>query len=208
MIKLYWHSWACSTALHMMLELLKADYEYIDVEMHSPELCKINKTGAVPALIDTEVEWTNFTQLIAIAKYLLRKYPNSNLWSNLNSLDEFKLDQALTMLSSDIHKSFSSTFWPSSFTISKDENAILDVKNAWINKIEKSVEYLDWLLEQKNYLVLNKLTPADLYAHVMISWAEGFLWDKINNYKNIIAFQKRLREVPEIKKIWELYKSY
>lgn len=97
MITLYTHTWACATAINILLERLWLPYEKIEVTFGDENYKKINPKWAVPALIDSQLwESVVLTQLPAIAKYLLRK-KFGNLFDG-KSYDEYKLDSMLSLL--------------------------------------------------------------------------------------------------------------
>ena len=70
MIKLYYSNFSCAMVVHIVLELLKADYEAIKVQIWSEDYKKISPKWAVPAIIDTEIWDEAMTQIVAILKYL------------------------------------------------------------------------------------------------------------------------------------------
>lgn len=205
MIQLYGSKHSCSVTIHFLLELLWADYEKIDVQIGSDELKKINPRWAVPAIIDTDSHLT-LTQLTAIAQYLAKKYPAKNLGSDGDIVNDYKLNNVLALLSSDIHPSFGPFFVTGKFTTSTDIAIINDVKTSSIKRIEANMQYLDTLLEGKNYFLFDKLTIADLYAYVLSTWWAMILWEKFQDLKNLSTFTERISKIPEIQKVSESYK--
>ncbi len=205
MIQLYGSKHSCSVTIHFLLELLWADYEKIDVQIGSDELKKINPRWAVPAIIDTDNHLT-LTQLIAIAQYLIKKYPNNTFWSDGDLVNDYKLNNVLALLNSDIHPSFGPFFVTGKFTTSTDIAIINDVKTSSIKRIEANMQYLDTLLEGKNYFLFDKLTIADLYAYVLSTWWAMILWEKFQDLKNLSTFTERISKIPEIQKVSESYK--
>lgn len=205
MIQLYGSKHSCSVTIHFLLELLWADYEKIDVQIGSDELKKINPRWAVPAIIDTDNHLT-LTQLTAIAQYLIKKYPNNTFWSDGDLVNDYKLNNVLALLNSDIHPSFGPFFVTGKFTTSTDIAIINDVKTSSIKRVEANMQYLDTLLEGKNYFLFDKLTIADLYAYVLSTWGAMILWEKFQDLKNLSTFTERISKIPEIQKVSESYK--
>lgn len=200
MITLYNSNFSCSFAIHIILELLNADYKVENVAIWSDEFKKINPRWSVPALIDsTNWIWT-MTHVVAIIKYLLKKYPN-NLWANWDIISEYELDQMLSFLNSDFHPSFWWFFVPQKFTSINEENIINDIKKSSIKRITLNLEYLEQKLNWWEYLVLNKLTVADIYAFVMLRWAWFALWEDFKKFENLNNFMEKISNIPEVKKI-------
>lgn len=199
MLTLYTHTWACATALQILLEHLELPYEAIEVTFWDPEYKKINPKWAVPALKDSDLWDIVLTQLPAIAKYILRKKYGNDLGS---SFQEYELDSMLSLLGSDIHTSFGPIFWSPVFTTETDENAITAVKQAGINRAFKNLQYLDTLLWEKTYLVGNTLSVADFYAYVITTWAQMFFPEDFNTLKNLVRLNQTIGTLTEVKKIY------
>lgn len=205
MIKLYGSKHSCSITIHFLLELLWADYEKINVQIGSDELKKINPRWAIPAIIDTDNSDFVMTQLTAIAQYLIRKYPNNTLGSDGDIISDYKLNQILALLNSDIHPSFGPFFMTGRFTTSTDTEIISDVKASSIKRVAANMQQLDTLLEGKDYLLFDRLTIADLYAYVLSTWWAMILWEKFQDLKNLSAFSQRISSLPEVQKVGASY---
>lgn len=210
MITLYGRAGVCASGLHIFLEHTQVPYIYKDKNTPwvSEELEKINPTGSVPTLYDSEYDLV-LTQHLAIAKYILRKYRDllKDNWANLDSISEYHLDNILSMITSDIHKSYGPILTPSRITTSTDTAQIEAIRQKWIEKIEDIYKYLDERLEWKNYIVLDRFTPADSYLFITNTWAEHHMPDIITKYQNIVRFQEYIRSLDGTKKVTELYDS-
>lgn len=205
MIQLYGSKYSCSVTIHFLLELLGADYEKINVQIGSDEFKKINPRWSVPAIIDTDAPGIVMTQLTAISQYLIKKYPNNTLGSDGDILNDYKLNNLLALLNSDIHPSFGPFYMTGKFTTSPDTDVINDVKAAAVKRITTNMQQLDTLLEGKNYLLFDRLTIADLYAFVLSTWGAMILWEKFQDLKNLSAFAQRIGSLPEIQKAHASY---
>lgn len=205
MIQLYGSKHSCSITIHYLLELLWADYEKFDVQIGSEELKKINPRGAVPAIIDTDNNVT-LTQLTAISQYLAKKYPSKNLGSDGDIVNDYKLNHLLALLNSDIHTSFWPFFVTGKFTTSTDAEIINDIKSASIKKIYANMQYLDNLLGTKQYFLFDRLTIADIYAYVLITWWAMVLGENFQELKNLKTFMETVSSLPEIQKVSQSYK--
>ena len=95
-MKLYYAPGACSLAVHIVLEWIGAPYEAQAVKSGSPELLKVNPSGAVPAL-DTGEGWI-LTQAAAILRHLARAHPQAQLAGGEGLRDQAELDRWLASL--------------------------------------------------------------------------------------------------------------
>ena len=84
---LFYSPGACSLAPHVVLQWIGEPYEAVRVKIGSPELLKINPSGAVPAL-DTGEGWT-LTQNAAILQYIARRYPAAKLGAKLHAPKQY-----------------------------------------------------------------------------------------------------------------------
>ena len=205
MIKLYYSNFSCAMVVHIVLELLKADYEAIKVQIWSEDYKKIAPKWAVPAIIDTEVWDEAMTQIVAILKYLLKKYPNNNIWSDWNIVNDYKLDNVLSFLNSDLHTSFWWAFASQKFTTKTDEESLKAVKEASFLRINRQLWFLDEMLENSDFLVWNKLSVADIYAFVIVRWAVYIIPEWIWSFKNISKFYANISKIQEVQKIMEIH---
>lgn len=207
MIKLYYSNFSCAMVVHIVLELLKADYETIKVQIWSEDYKKIAPKWAVPAIIDTEVWDEAMTQIVAILKYLLKKYPNNNIWSDWNIVNDYKLDNVLSFLNSDLHTSFWWAFASGKFTTKTDEESLKAVKEASFLRINRQLWFLDEMLENSDFLVWNKLSVADIYAFVIVRWASFILPNGLEDFPNVKKLQEKIGNLEEVKKVTEVHSN-
>lgn len=209
MIKLYYAPFSCAMAIHATLEMVWADYEAIKVKPWSDEYKKIAPKWAVPAIIDDENHLWIMTQIPALLKYIVTKYNRQDLlWEEYNTLDwEYKLNNLLGFINSDLHKSFWVWFAPQRYTISTNEESINEIRQWWIKIIEKQLSYLEEMLEWKKFLLWDKITVADIYAFVVSNWANMVLPTKLENYKNISSFHAEILKNESIQKVIWLHSN-
>lgn len=200
MIKLYYSPFSCSMSVHIVLEMVWADYEAIKVKPGSDEYKQIVPKWAVPAMIDDENNLWVMTQIPALLKYITKKYNSDLAWEN-SLVWEFELNSALWFINSDLHTSFNSTYAAPKFTTKTDEESINAVKEAALKRIERQLWFLNEMLEAKEYLVWNKLSVADIYAFVVSNWANFLLPKKLENYPNILKLHKNVTSIDAVKKI-------
>ncbi|MDD7363236.1 MAG: glutathione S-transferase, partial [Firmicutes bacterium] len=115
-MKLYYAPGTCSVSCWIALEWSGADYEVEKVELGSDEYKKINPLGAVPALEADDGEI--YTEVLAILKYIVAKYPEKDLGADKGLEDELLFNQILAFMTGDFHPAFKPLFSPKNYTTS------------------------------------------------------------------------------------------
>lgn len=206
MIKLYYSPFSCSLAIHILLEIVKADYEVIPVQIGSDDFKQIAPKWAVPALFDDENNIGVMTQVPALLKYIAQKFQKNDLLGNPNSLeDEFKMNELLWFLNSDLHKSFGPTFMAKKYTTQTSQESIDSIKEAWVTNIVKQLWFLENMLDGKIFLLWNTLTIADIYAFVIVNWGNLVLPNQLNDFPNIMNFVNNMQTNSDVQKVLALH---
>jgi glutathione S-transferase len=167
-MKLYYSPGACSLSPHIVLAEagLKADLVKVDLRAHKTEggedYYAINPKGYVPALQLDSGEL--LTEGPAIVQYLADQKPEAKLAPANGTLARYKLQEWLTFIGTEIHKSFSPLFNPA---------VTEDVKQASLERISKRLEHTAKHLEGKQYLLGDQFSVADAYLFVMLNWARA-----------------------------------
>lgn len=166
-MKLYYTPGACSMAAHIVLNEANADFaiEKVDLAAKTTEtgadFTEVTSKGAVPALDLGNGEV--LTEGAAILQYLADRFPDADLAPANGTLARTRLQEMLTYISSEVHKSFGPLFWPNS----SDE-----IKGAFRGLLEKKFAHLnDVLADGRAWLTGDKFTVADAYFFVMTAWA-------------------------------------
>ena len=167
-MKLYYAPGTCALAPHIALEWTGAFYVAEPVELGSDDYLKINPLGMVPALKDGDHRI--MTQADAILKYIETKFPDADLDVAKDPISQFELDEALAFLTGDFHPAFWPFFVPDRFTVSTEEAAQNDVREAAYARIDRVMNHLEMLLKNGTHLVGGKRTIADPYAFAMTRW--------------------------------------
>ena len=163
-MKLYFSPLACSLANH--IALLEAgvafDRERVDLKTKRTEsganIATIAGKGYVPVLVldDGEV----LTENIAVLDWIAARYPGLGV---AGSLGRTRLIEALTYISTEIHRSFK-PFWHAS--------SDADRKMAGEAIAQQFQYFADRL--GGSYLFSDRPSVADFYLFVMLLWAKRF----------------------------------
>ncbi len=190
-MKLYYSPGACSLSPHIVAEEagLKLDYVKVDLKGHKTEdggdYYAVNPKGYVPALgLD---DGSVLAEGPAIVQYLADQNPGSGLAPKAGTFARYKLQEWLTFIGTEIHKSFAPLFGGGS-----DE-----AKAQSREKIAKRFVYVDGELAGKQYLLGDGFTAADAYLFVMLFWAGAMKID-ISSLSNLTAYRARVGARPGV----------
>ena len=153
-MKLYYAPGTCAVACWIALEWAGADYEVEKVQLGTDEYRKINPLGAVPAL--DIGEGIVRSELAAILRYILNKYPEKDLGADESPEDKFQFDEIMAFMTGDFHPSFEALFAPARLTTSTDEAEHDRIKQKSFETIDQMMTYLDRLIGDGDHVYKNK----------------------------------------------------
>jgi glutathione S-transferase len=191
-MKLYYSPGACSLSPHIValeagipLALEKVELKSHRTE-HGEDYYAINPKGYVPALrLD---DGATLTEGPAIVQYLADQKPASGLAPASGSFARYKLEEWLTFINGEIHKSFGPLFAAGSE----------ETKTAAREKIAKRFAWVEKELGDKPYLTGETFTVADAYFFVMLLWAHHQKLD-LKPYPRLAAFYERASARPKLR---------
>ncbi|MDU5808744.1 glutathione S-transferase [Finegoldia magna] len=199
-MKLYYAPGTCAVACWIALEWAGADYEVEKVQLGTDEYRKINPLGAVPAL--DIGEGIVRSELAAILRYILNKYPEKDLGADESAEDKFQFDEIMAFMTGDFHPSFKGLFAAKSLTTSTDEKELENIKKASFAAIDSAMTNLDRLIGDGDYVYKNKKTVLDAYVYVLTRWSEltPKSWKEYPNIKRVSEKIEKDEVVQEIMK--------
>jgi glutathione S-transferase len=166
--------------LNLPVELVKVDLRTKQTS-NSEDFSAINKKGYVPALQFDD--GSLLTEGVAILQYLADQKPESNLAPVNGSLARYKLQEWLTFINSEVHKSYSPLFY-------KDTPE--QTRKACLDKLDLRHSFVAEHLENHKFLMGEHFTVADAYLFTTMTWA-GFFnidfakWPALKDYFERIA---------------------
>ena len=128
------------------------------------------------------------TEGTAIVQYLADLKPDSGLAPPNGTMERYRLTEALTFISSELHKSYSPLFNP---------QTPAEVREERLEFIKKRFGLVDQMLANKNFLLGERFTAADAYLFVMVSWADFMKLD-LSDLENVVAFKQRVAARPAV----------
>jgi glutathione S-transferase len=192
-MKLYYSPGACSLAPHIILRETKANFalEKTDIRTKKTErgsdFLTINPKGYVPVLeLD---DGYNLTEGVAIQEYLADHAPEAKLAPPPGSRERLKLKELLLFLTTEIHKTFSPLFAPTTPE---------DYKRLSRERIGTRFDLLEQRLSDgRAYLTGADFTIADAYFFTLANWAQ-FVGIDLAKWPHIGRFMQRVAARPAV----------
>jgi glutathione S-transferase len=200
-MKLYFSPGACSLSPHIVLREAGLPFELEKVDLKTKktksgvDFVTVSPKGAVPTLQldDGQI----LTEGAAIVQYLADKKPGSNLAPANGTLERYRLQEWLNYIATEMHKSFSPLFKPTT----PDE-----FKATIKEQLRGKVGYLQQQLEGKQYLMGDQFTVADAYLFTILQWAKGVGID-LAQWPAVQQYTDRIRARPAVKEALEAEKA-
>jgi glutathione S-transferase len=165
-MKLYYAPGACSLSPHIVAEEAGVPLEFVKVDLKAHTLedgsdyRKVNPKGSVPALVLDSGEL--LTEGPAVVQYLADRNPASGLAPACGTLPRYRLQEWLTFINGEIHKTFGPLF----------HGAAGDERRKIIETIEQKFAFTDRTLVRQPFLLGDTFTAADAYLFVTLTWAK------------------------------------
>ena len=199
-MKLYYSPGACSLSPHIVLREAGIAFEPVLASTKTHKLQDgtdyygINPLGYVPMLeLD---DGTRLREGPAIVQYVADQAPNKNLAPANGTLPRYRLQEWLTFIGTEIHKTFSPLFNPAT-----PEEA----KSQFRDKLASRFEFVDKQLEGREYVMGEHFSVADAYLYVVTRWTKPMNID-ISRFKNLTAHNARVDARPAVQEALKVEK--
>jgi glutathione S-transferase len=191
-MKLYYSPGACSLSPHIVLREAGLAFEPVLAPTKTHKLTdgtdyySINPLGYVP-LLELD-DGTRLREGPAIVQYIADQVPTKNLAPANGTLPRYRLQEWLTFIGTEIHKTFSPLF-----------NAAMPDEGKKISRdrIAKRFEFLNGELAGKQYLMGDHFTVADAYLYAVTRWSKPLQID-LAPYPNLKAHHERVAARPAV----------
>jgi glutathione S-transferase len=191
-MKLYFSPGACSLASHIALLEAGLDFTLEQVDLRSKrtagghDFAAINSKGYVPAL---EMRDGNIlTEGPAILQFVADLAPDRQLAPANGTLERYRLIEWMNFISTELHKSFSPLFRPTSTE---------DMKEAARTHLRNRLTWLASRLEGSDFLMGSQFTVADAYLFTVLGWA-GIVQFDLAPWPVLAAFMQRIAARPSV----------
>ena len=191
-MKLYYSPGACSLSPHIVLREAGIAFEPVLASTKSHKLqdgtdyYTINPLGYVP-LLELD-DGTRLREGPAIVQYVADQAPLKNLAPANGTLPRYRLQEWLTFIGTEIHKSFSPLFNP---------NMPEEGKKIYRERLAARFDFVNRELEGKDYLMGDTFSVADAYLYTVTRWTKPMAID-ISAYRNLVAHQQRVEARPAV----------
>jgi glutathione S-transferase len=191
-MKLYYSPGACSLSPHIVLHEAGLAYTPVLASTKSHKLqdgtdfYTINPLGYVPVLeLD---DGTRLREGPAIVQYLADQAPHKNLAPANGTLARYRLQEWLTFIGTELHKSFGPLFTPGT-----PEDYKAQVRERLLGRLQ----WVDGELAHKPYLMGEQFTVADAYLFTVSNWC-GHVGVDISGLKHLAAYRERIAARPAV----------
>ncbi|SOC55090.1 glutathione S-transferase [Chromohalobacter canadensis] len=186
-MKLYYATGTCSLGPRIVAHELGIELESqkVDIKKHQTDngsdYWHINPKGYVPALMTDDGYL--LTEGVAIMQYLADQGSPTNLNAERGSSSFYQLQEWLTFISTELHKMFSPWLFHPEYGS--------EAQRVATQKIYERFEIIEEHLEDKQYLVDDEFSLADIYLFTVVRWAELFRIE-LASYRNLSRLLEKI----------------
>jgi glutathione S-transferase len=191
-MKLYYSPGACSLSPHIALREAGLAFEPVLASTKTHQLqdgtdySTINSLGYVPVLeLD---DGTRLREGPAIVQYIADQAPLKNLAPANGTLPRYRLQEWLTFIGTEIHKTYSPLFNPAL----PEEG-----KKIFRDKLASRYQWVNGQLAGKDYLTGDHFSVADGYFFAVTRWAKPMNID-LSGAPNVVAHHERVAARPAV----------
>jgi glutathione S-transferase len=191
-MKLYYSPGACSLSPHIVARELGLDIALDRIDLKNRQTAggddymQINPKGYVPAL--HLEDGTVLTEGTAIVQYLADHHGGGALAPANGTLARARLQEMLGYISTELHKTYSPLFAPTT------PDAVREERKAYLRKRYGLIEKT---LAAQPFLLGNEFSVADAYLFTVTNWAAPVDLD-LSTFPNLQAFQQRVAQRPAV----------
>jgi glutathione S-transferase len=191
-MKLYYSPGACSLSPHIVLRESGLPFDPVQTSTKTHKLQDgtdyygINPLGYVP-LLELD-DGARLREGPAIVQYIADQVPVKNLAPANGTLPRYRLQEWLTFIGTEIHKSFSPLFNPAM----PEEG-----KQIYRDRLASRLQWVDAQFAGKDYLLGDHFSVADAYLFTVSNWAKPMNID-LASFKNLVAWRERVSARPAV----------
>ena len=191
-MKLYYSPGACSLSPHIALHEAGLAFEAIAAPTKTHKLAdgtdyySINPLGYVPLLVLDDGR--QLREGPAIVQYIADQAPEKQLAPAAGTFERYKLQEWLTFIGTELHKSFSPLFTP---------GMPEEVTAAARTRLGGRLQWVEGQLAEHAYLMGQQFTVADAYLFTVVGWCRLVGVD-ISALSRLGEFMARMRARPGV----------
>lgn len=191
-MKLYYSPGACSLSPHIVLHEAGLPFQAVLTSTKTHKLqdgtdfYTLNPKGYVP-LLELD-DGQRLSEGPAIVQYIADQVPDKGLAPPAGTMARYRLQEWLTFIGTELHKSFSPLFTPGM----PDE-----AKAIYRERLLRRFTWVDQELAARNWLMGEGFTVADAYLFTVSRWC-GFVGVDISGLANLQAYLARVAARPAV----------
>lgn len=191
-MKLYYSPGACSLSPHIALHEAGLSFEAVPAPTKTHKLpdgtdyYSINPLGYVP-LLELD-DGRRLREGPAIVQYIADQAPGKNLAPANGTYERYKLQEWLTFIGTEVHKTYSPLFNPASTA---------EMKSQAMERLMGRLKWVDGELAGKQYLLGDQFTVADGYLFTVTNWSQYVGLD-MSGFTNLLAYRARVGARPGV----------
>ena len=193
MPKLYYTATSCGAASFLAAHVAGVNIEaeqvniYTHVTDSGANFYEINPKGNVPTVVLDD--GTVLNENAATLQFIGDLDSTHSILPAAGTSARYEVIAALSYVGTEYHKAVGPLFNP---TISDDVRAYV------LANLNSKLAYLnDKVFNTRTFWVGEKLSVADLYLYICLSWS-GYLKLDLSPYPNVVAFQERVGAIPAV----------
>jgi len=168
---------------------MRADLVKVDLRTKKAEggdFTAVNSKGYVPALRldDGQV----LTENVAVLQYIADRKPEAKLAPPAGTMERYRLQEWLSFINSEIHKSFGPLF---------NAEAKEETRQYARNLLAKRLSWLEGAMGSRTFLMGESFTVADAYLFTVLSWGAHVGVD-IAKWPAIKSYYERIAARPQV----------
>jgi glutathione S-transferase len=191
-MKLFYSPGASSLAPHIVLREAGLAFEPVLASIKTHQLGDgsdfhaINPLGYVPVLeLD---DGTRLREVAAIVQYVADRVPVRNLAPANGTLPRYRLQEWLSFVGTELHKSFGPLFNP---------GVPEEGRKVFRGKLAARLEWLDGQLASREFLLGEHFSVADAYLFAVGRWVKP-PHAELGRYRHVAAHHQRVGERPAV----------
>lgn len=191
-MKLYYAPGACSLSPHIVLREAGLNFDLVRVDLGTKKTASgdnylaINPKGYVPALQLDDGQL--ITEGPAIVQYLADRVPEKRLAPAAGTLERVRLQELLTFIGTELHKSVGALFNP---------QAPDAWKAAMRDLFSRRLALVAPQLDGRDYLLGDTFSVADAYLFTVLGWTD-FLKIDLSPWPVFAAYRARIGARPAV----------
>jgi glutathione S-transferase len=203
MFKLYARKGAGSAAVEAMLALCGAPFEIVDVPKNPdgspPEwFVAINPRGEVPTL--QLPDGAVMTESAAMMMHLADCYPEAHLAPAVGTAERSQYLRAIVYMAANTYSTDLRMYYPARYSTDPDDAPRIKVKA--IADLNNDYDVFNGFLGDGPFVLGQKMTAADVYVAMLISWSEDFVVLS-KRLPKLRALYDAVAAHPAVRKAWD-----